>query len=266
MMNLKARLVDAGLLAPAKFFESYGVVRIKGFLSKSEAAELLNLVNACYVEVGKAIEDGDATALDETFRSQYSVYNAIWSPPLTEILKARRPDLYATWEVVAANIHNAQARIFQDRWAICPKRVYFRRHKTEKKYLPWHIDGDAAGMWNFGKDTINVWLPLQDVGNGRAPSLDFVPKSHVAMKKLPLLRNNEAIRDDGWVSENVSAERWTPRAGLGDALIFSHWTLHRTQTQKTVAPERASCEFRFVPTREDEKEIVLPEYLREPAA
>jgi hypothetical protein len=56
-----------------------------------------------------------------------------------------------------------------------------------------------------------------------------------------------AARDNAWVDSTFPQQRWAPEAVVGDAVVFSQWTLHRTQILEGARFERTSCEFRFIP-------------------
>jgi len=55
-------------------------------------------------------------------------------------------------------------------------------------------------------------------------------------------------RCDDWVKSNIVGESRIPHAGPGDAILFDHLTLHRTQRIERENAVRTSCEFRFVRT------------------
>jgi ectoine hydroxylase-related dioxygenase (phytanoyl-CoA dioxygenase family) len=88
-----------------------------------------------------------------------------------------------------------------------------------------------------------VWLPLDAVGAG-LPSLEMVVGSHDKMRQLPLLMGERRYRDDAFAAS--AGTKIVPQLDPGDAIIFDHFTLHRTQRQIGGIFERTSCEFRFI--------------------
>jgi hypothetical protein len=81
-----------------------------------------------------------------------------------------------------------------------------------------------------------------------APSIELIPGSNKTMRKLPTLVAPNTTRSDEWVKEHIADPSWTPHAMPGDAILFDHWTLHRTQPLQKECVSRTSCEFRFVRT------------------
>lgn len=118
-----------------------------------------------------------------------------------------------------------------------------RRHKTNKTGLDWHIDADAAASAQFDP-CFNMWLPFDSVGD-RLPSLEVVDKSEMYMRSLPLQPPEQASRTDEWRRTHFPHGRIIcPKLEPGDALLFSHYVLHRTQRMMHETP-RMSGEFRF---------------------
>jgi hypothetical protein len=118
-----------------------------------------------------------------------------------------------------------------------------RRHVKPLSYIMWHIDADGAGTHKLDP-CFNVWIPLADVGTD-LPSLQFIPGSHRKMRTLPLLPPNPGHRSDEWVRANFAQSPFTPTLRCGDALIFDHYVLHRTQPLKAQSGPRVSAELRF---------------------
>ena len=107
----------------------------------------------------------------------------------------------------------------------------------------WHMDADGAGVDDLG-ETWNCWLPLEDVGFGRYPSLEIIEGSEAVMRRAGPLRPGH--REDAWVAENFpGAVPFRPQLRVGDAVVFSHWLLHRTEPMGEMAGPRIGCELRF---------------------
>lgn len=127
-------------------------------------------------------------------------------------------------------------------------RSFFRRHKDDAKYVPWHIDADAAATAAIAPDCFNVWLPLAEVGE-TAPSLEFVLGSHRWMRGVPLFGPDvtERYRSEEWITAHATGQHWIPVLKPGDAVLFDQYTLHRTQRTEFPIQSRDACEFRFMP-------------------
>ena len=72
----------------------------------------------------------------------------------------------------------------------------------------------------------------------------MVVGSHDKMRQLPLLTGERRYRDDAFAAS--AGIKIVPKLDPGDAIIFDHFTLHRTQPQISEIFERTSCEFRFI--------------------
>jgi hypothetical protein len=99
-----------------------------------------------------------------------------------------------------------------------------------------------------GNFIINVWCPLQDVGEkfGR-PSLRFIPAP--LHEIVPLLRNNGDVLKptDPRFKQFVAEHESVPiELAAGDVVIFSNWTLHETYITPSMADGRTSAEIRVL--------------------
>lgn len=121
----------------------------------------------------------------------------------------------------------------------------FRRHQGAMTHAGWHNDADAVGI-DFDP-CFNVWVPLASVGWGAKPSLEIVVDSDAKMRAMPdRLRENWP---DDWVRKTFADhEIVCPKLAPGDVLVFSHYTLHRTQPLADQSEPRISAEFRFAPS------------------
>jgi ectoine hydroxylase-related dioxygenase (phytanoyl-CoA dioxygenase family) len=146
---------------------------------------------------------------------------------------------------VTATAEKKFRSLFGRKWSLSPNFTFFRRHRTTRYYLDWHIDADAGGIINVTDYSINSWLPLDPVGD-LAPSLELIPGSNKTMRELPPLISPHVSRTDEWVKQTIARPSWIPPAMPGDAILFDHWTLHRTQQLQRDGVSRTSCEFRFV--------------------
>jgi len=94
--------------------------------------------------------------------------------------------------------------------------------------VTWHIDADGADTKDYDP-CINVWIPLVAVGKS-VPSLEIIQGSHRVMREESKLPIGTAIRSPEWVDEKfASSHHEVPQLEPGDALLFDHYAMHRTQ-------------------------------------
>lgn len=131
------------------------------------------------------------------------------------------------------------------RWAgaymIEPYCVF--RRIVPSTYIRWHMDADGTGSW--ASDPVwNCWLPLSEVGVDGSPSLDVIPSSGQRMRRFG--PSPPGHRPDEWVAEHFGRDPvMCPHLHPGDALVFSHWLLHRTQPMAALSGPRIGAEMRF---------------------
>ena len=117
------------------------------------------------------------------------------------------------------------------------------RRIVPRTYIYWHMDADGTGSWQ-ADPLFNCWMPLEAVGFGDYPSLEVMVNSERRMREVGI--SPPGHRDDDWVERNFPAQDiLCPRMRPGDALIFSHWLLHRTQPMDQLKGPRIGCELRF---------------------
>lgn len=223
---------------PAEELAADGAAIVHGFLSPGEAAELRRTVGDIYTFMSSCQHISNRL-LNFHFRR----WHGIWLRPLPAFLRSARPDLAQRYEQSLGLIEAQVKRRFGPQWRFFPKRSYFRRHIGIVQKVPWHIDADAASIYRVAGDAINVWMPLDLVGTD-LPSLDFVPRSHIVMRAVPMLTGKDKYRDDAFVSGVGTPS--TPQLDVGDALVFDQYVLHRTQQTGSEKTIRTACEFRFV--------------------
>ena len=163
-----------------------------------------------------------------------------WLEHLPGLLEGYDRNLAARYRRVIELIERRTQRVFGDGWHFFALRSFLRRLTGTNRILPWHIDADAAQTNRA--HCINVWLPLDAVGTDR-PSVDVILGSHLKMRELPLLSGGQCDRDDAFVASIGPAT--SSRLNPGDALVFDHFTLHRTQPWRAENFSRTACELRF---------------------
>jgi hypothetical protein len=223
---------------PAGELATNGATIVPGFLSADRAAQLRQTVDEIYAHL-ESVQQFSNRRFGDSFRN----WHGVWLKHLPAVLEHTRPALNARYHEMLQSVEMEVDHLFGRGWRFFAKRSYFRRHIGLAKKVPWHIDADAAAIYKIAASVINIWLPLDPVGDD-LPSLDIVPRSHAVMRRVPLLTGNDCYRDDGFVSAIGAAA--TPRLEPGDALVFDQFLLHRTQRTGSENSIRTACEFRFI--------------------
>jgi hypothetical protein len=223
--------------------EESGVAKISGLLSAQNLANLKMVVDRSNAAIDRRISRGES--IDDKLASDFRLWNGINIKLVGPFLAAHEPELAAQWLELLSEIESSFSTLLGRSWQLCADVSWFRHHHDKDKYVAWHIDADAAAAGGYGVTSINMWLPLNSVGS-EAPSLEFVPASHLVMRDVPVLDGGERYRSDDWVRSTVPGRTWTPTAVPGDAILFDQFTLHRTQIADFADPSRSSCELRFV--------------------
>jgi len=240
-------MLESSAAQQTKFLEEWeraGTAKVDAFLAPQSLSELQTAVEASYELLRRHISD-DPPTLNIHLADHFTRWDGIWVKELAGFLDRFSPEIR---ELFDRAISSAEARfrsLFDENWRLEPKFTFIRRHQSTRHYLPWHIDADAASIIYTTDYCINVWLPLDPVGEV-APSLELLPSSNKTMRNLPIVAEGEKMRTDEWVKDNIGTHSWTPHALPGDAILFDHWTLHRTQRIAGEQVKRTSCEFRFV--------------------
>jgi hypothetical protein len=219
---------------------------VAAFLSPQELGELRTAVDASYDLVQQHADDDPPTQAQYLVHC-YKRWEGLWVKELQPYLDVERPDLRAQFDSVTAAAERRFRSLFDHNWRLEPNFTFVRRHRSARKHLPWHIDAVAVGIINTTDYCINTWLPLDPVGDV-LPSLELIPGSNKMMRTIPSQEGKDKSRSDDWVKNNIAGESWIPHAMPGDAILFDHWTLHRTQRMAQENTVRTSCEFRFVRT------------------
>ncbi len=126
-------------------------------------------------------------------------------------------------------------------WEHMRNITFFRRIAKGQQGVTWHIDAEAASTTRYHHDCATLWFPLEQVGGDR-PSLELVRGSHKLMRRRGDIKRPQH-RSDEFVS-TIPGERVAPSLDIGGAIVFDHYTLHRTQ-QIQAKVTRLSAEFRF---------------------
>jgi hypothetical protein len=210
---------------------SQGVVVIRHFLSPSIILNLKQLVERAYT----AAEIGTAS---KEVCERVTAWGGI-NVHFMDQAGIAQDDISKMLMLVERRAHGGFGRC-----RIIPEICVFRKHRECRTHIPWHIDADGAGTSPY-EPCLNIWLPFVAVGRLR-PSLEVVLGSHILMRELPLLDPSYASRTDEWVDSRFERKRrFVANMKPGDALVFDHYTLHRTQPMKYQSGDRLSGEFRI---------------------
>ena len=226
---------DATIDSPHVQLTTDGVAVVRGFLNNDQTTALKRVVASVYEAMATCSEFSNPD-----MAKSFKEWNGVWLRPLPDFLNGR-DTLSAQYRAAVANIARRTCALFGGGWRYYPSRSFFRKYTGVEELVPWHIDADAARVDR--PKAINVWLPLEAVGTG-LPSLEMVVGSHDKMRQLPLLTGERRYRDDAFAAS--AGIKIVPKLDPGDAIIFDHFTLHRTQPQIGEIFERTSCEFRFI--------------------
>lgn len=120
----------------------------------------------------------------------------------------------------------------------------FRRIMPDQSnYIFWHTDADGTDSHQFDP-MWNCWIPLEEVGMGRFPSLQVLVESERVMRGVEAAHPGHRAKE--WVQEVLpGAQPMCPVLRRGDALVFGHYYLHRTEPMRVLAGERIGAEVRF---------------------
>ena len=226
---------DTATDSPHEQLTTNGVAIARRFLNGDQTTALRHLVASVY-DAMAACSELSNPEMAENFKR----WNGVWLQPLSVFLNGH-DTLTAQYRASVATVARRTRMLFGGGWRYYPLRSYFRKYTGAEELVPWHIDADAARVDR--PEAVNVWLPLNAVGAG-LPSLEMVVGSHDKMRQLPLLTGERRHRDDDFAAS--AGTKIVPQLDPGDAIIFDHFTLHRTQPQIGDKFERTSCEFRFI--------------------
>jgi hypothetical protein len=223
---------------PAENLATEGATIVRGLLAPDDAANLRRTVDEIY-----AVMDSSEHFPNRLLGVNFRVWDGVWLKALPAFLRQVRPDLAERYEQSLRLVQSQIERSLGTKWRYFPKRSYFRRNRGSGTRVQWHVDADAATIFRVAASAINVWMPLDAVGTD-LPSLEIVPRSHTAMRRVAMLAGKDRHRDDAFVSTLGPSS--IPQLQLGDALVFDQFVLHRTQAVGTKDAVRKACEIRFV--------------------
>ena len=207
--------------------ETDGAAIVRGFLSDQDFSRIAEMAgNAfAFLEGG-----GGDTSLRETWIS----VGTIW---LTNFEHCVAPELARDLVTLLSREANRTLGLSY----LVVKMCSIRRLTDWQRVLQWHTDYHGGGTQPYDP-LFNIWLPLTAVGREQ-PSVELVRGSHRRMRELPL--SETGVYTDEWVAEHFPpTDRIAPELAPGDALIFDHLTLHRTQPLDRETVSRMSIECR----------------------
>lgn len=139
-----------------------------------------------------------------------------------------------------------------------PGSTVIRRVGLENKEMltPFHQDGlHKGGAFPVltGQPMLNCWFPLNSCGQD-SPSLEVIALSQ--SEQFPFsndtshpLYKNQAL-DSSWVLKNFAKYQWQPEYELGDVMLMTQFTIHKTYATPTMTKDRLSIEIRSVPNKQ----------------
>lgn len=232
----------------ATLLEPDGFACARGLFGPATQSALRHFIGAVYPRLddcaagGPAIgESEDARKLMQTFRDWGGIPFADLAGYLAEI--DQDVERFAQ---LRRDLAGAVARVAGDGWTLSPDLSYFRRPDKVSRYTTWHCDAEAADyIGQTSRTFVTVWTPLMHVGTD-LPSLELIRGSHVPMMATRDPMQEDRHRSAEWVDHHMTGERAILSLAPGDALIFTAYTLHRTQQLFPPAPRpRVSCDLRF---------------------
>lgn len=148
-------------------------------------------------------------------------------------------------------------QMFGPALAMFYQNTLFRRqgNATQNAPVPFHQDSQFLG---FTANCVNIWTPLVPCGE-EAPGLEVILKP---MRQMLTAPEGQITDGSGYTAIDLGTERiqqlfpatafWHPVMEVGDVLLFTHMTIHRTYQLPTMTKPRFSLEIRCTrPTTAD---------------
>jgi hypothetical protein len=210
--------------------EADGAITVRGLLNDQAVRYLIEIVNAAFAYL-------DSGGGDQPMRDTWISVGTIWLPNLGRCgISSAQAHEFSSLLAREANRALGPSYLAAD---ICS----IRRMNEKRTRIGWHTDYDGGGTRPYDP-CYNIWLPLTPVGREQ-PSVEVVRGSHRRMRELPVPSPHNGAFSEEWVAKYFApAARLAPELKPGDALIFDHWTLHRTQILDRDRVSRASIECR----------------------
>ena len=215
-----------------------GAAVVRGFLDADAASELKATVEKLFSALAECTSFANAD-----LAHHYRDKQAIWLGELPAFLAANNRALLPRYQALIDRVTERTQALFGAGWRFYSSRSFIRRMNPELR-LPWHLDADTAKLDH--PRCCNVWLPLDAVGRSR-PSLELIVGSHRKLRASVKQKDAPALVAS-------LGKPWSPRLGLGDALVFDQFIYHRSQIVD--GGIRTSCEFRFY--RDDNPSATRP--------
>lgn len=151
--------------------------------------------------------------------------------------------------VFHSRLRPALHQLFGPALAMFYQNTLFRRQgpTTQNAPVPFHQDSQFLGV---SANCVNIWTPLVPCGED-APGLELILKP---MRQILATPGGQATDGQGYASIDLGLERiqqlfpatsfWHPILEVGDVLLFTHMTIHRTYQLPTMTKPRFSLEIR----------------------
>ena len=207
--------------------ETDGAAIVRGFLRDEDFGRTAEMA-------GNAFAFLDSGGGDTSLRETWISVGTIW---LTNFEHCVAPELARDLVMLLSREANRTLGLSY----LVVKMCSIRRLTDWQRVLQWHTDYHGGGTQPYDP-LFNIWLPLTAVGREQ-PSVELVRGSHRRMRELP--PSETGVYTDEWVAEHFPpTDRIAPELAPGDALIFDHLTLHRTQPLDRETVWRMSIECR----------------------
>jgi ectoine hydroxylase-related dioxygenase (phytanoyl-CoA dioxygenase family) len=222
--------------AVIRCFEEFGAVQVRGAVDPEPLARVREAAARVFAERELSASRGElAEALTTDYVRRFIHIDCLGLDQATVDALVPRSFL-----AVAAAYLGAEATVAPERHV---RSILTRRSDT---HLPFHQDESI-----LGRKMLNVWLPLAPCGVD-APGLELVLGSWVEQLQVsppPEARyavERAMIAEDAILARFGPEPLWRPAFTLGDALLFSGRTAHRTYATPQMTRDRMSVELRLI--------------------
>jgi len=237
MIVQRPESVDAGdVTAVARCFEAYGAVQVRGAIRPEPLARVRDAAAAEFAERELLASRG---GLPEALTTDY-VRRFIHLDALHLDQAAADALVPPSFLAVASAYLGAEAGVAPERHVRS-----IRPHRSDN-HLPFHQDESI-----LGRKVLNVWIPLVACGVD-APGLEVVLGSWAEQMPVSPPANARYAVEHAMIDEDAILARfgpsalWRPVFALGDALVFSGRTAHRTYATSRMSHDRMSVELRLI--------------------
>jgi hypothetical protein len=212
---------------------SHGSLQVRGFLGSQQVEELRASIDAALAAQQSSWAGAETASTLPWFESAELTTGAgkakRWPGSPDACLAANSPrGLFRVLETMySVGLDSLVTEYLGERPVLSVQKTTLRRVVPESFPGGWHQDGQFLGT---GIRSLNVWIALSDCGS-EAPGLDVLPTRLQRILEV----GTEGAEIPFCVSPLVverefPARRLQPEFQAGDALIFDHFLLYRSQS------------------------------------